>query len=368
MELFQLLTSNQRSRFYALQILVILMAFTEIAGVASIVPFMALVGDMSLLQQDTIIAQVYQATGISSEAQFVFLLGIGVLVMLFISALISMFTTWRLAMFATQVGTEIADRLYSYYLNQGWLFHASGSSAQLTKQIANESTRVTNFILQPLMHMNARIALALLMSSAIFMYDPIVALVGLLLFAVAYSILFKIVRARLQQNGKAISSMSEQRFRLMNEGFGGIKDVLLLGRDVDFIDRFNKTGKTLAYSQGTNTALSQVPRYFMELIAFGAMISLVLYLIGSHQGNLGLILPILSVYALAGFKLLPAFQQIYSSMASIKGSAAAFDAIKPDLIASQQTQRNINLNQSTNKWHAEQAASTQTNKHPKKIH
>ncbi|KAA0875737.1 6TM ABC transporter family protein [Nitrincola tapanii] len=101
-ELFSLLTPNQRSRFYTLQTLVILMAITEIAGVASIVPFMALVGDMSLLQQDTLIAQVYNASGISTEAQFVFLLGVGVLVMLFLSALISMFTTWRLAMFAAK--------------------------------------------------------------------------------------------------------------------------------------------------------------------------------------------------------------------------------------------------------------------------
>ncbi|MDP1540646.1 MAG: ABC transporter ATP-binding protein [Moraxellaceae bacterium] len=364
-ELFNLLTPNQRSRFYTLQALVILMAITEIAGVAAIVPFMALVGDMSLLQQDTLIAQIYNASGISTEAQFVFLLGVGVLVMLFLSALISMLTTWRLAMFASQVGTEIADRLYSHYLKQGWLFHATGSSAQLTKQIANESTRVTNFILQPLMHMNARIALGLLMSIAIFIYDPMVAIVGLVLFAVAYAILFKIVRARLQRNGKAISSMLEQRFRLMNEGFGGIKDVLLLGRDADFIDRFNQTGKTLAYSQGTNGALAQVPRYLMELIAFGAMIGLVLYLIASHQGNLGLILPILSVYALAGFKLLPAFQQIYSSMASIKGNVASFEAIKPDLMASQQTYQNANLNQSIITKPAEQTRPIQTNLHPK---
>jgi len=364
-ELFSLLTPSQRKRFYTLQGLVILMAFAEIAGVASIVPFMSLVGDMSLLQQDMLIAQIYNASGIRTEAQFVFLLGVGVLVMLFLSALISMFTTWRLSMFASQVGTEIADRLYSHYLKQGWLFHASGSSAQLTKQIANESTRVTNFMLQPLMHMNARIALALFMSMAIFIYDPTVAIIGLLLFAVAYAILFKIVRARLQRNGKAVSSMLEQRFRLMNEGFGGIKDVLLLGRDADFIDRFNQTGQTLAYSQGTNGALAQVPRYFMELIAFGAMIGLVLYLIASHQGNLGLILPILSVYALAGFKLLPAFQQIYSSIAQIKGNGASFEAIKPDLMASQQTHQNALLNQSASTKPAGQAATTQNNLHPK---
>lgn len=330
-QLFTLLTSSQRKRFYALQVLVVLMAFAEIIGVASIVPFMALVGDMSLLQQDTFIAQAYQASGITSEIQFVFVLGVAVLVMLFISAIISMFTTWKLSMFATKVGSEVSDRLYTHYLKQGWLFHASGSSAQLTKQIANETVRVTNLVLLPLMQMNARIALAFMMSLAIFIYDPVVAIIGLLIFAIAYLILYTLVRKRLHQNGQAISNMHEERFRLMNEGFGGIKDVLLLGRDNDFIKRFNKTGVTLAYTQGANNALAQVPRYFMELVAFGSMIALVLYLIASHDGNLGMILPILSVYALAGFKLLPAFQHIYFSIAQIKGNISAFESIQRDL-------------------------------------
>ena len=104
-----------------------------------------------------------------------------------------------------------------------------------------------------------------------------------------------------------------------------------MGRDNDFISRFNKSGKTLAYSQGTNAALAQAPRYFVELLAFGSMIVLVLYLIASHNGNLGMILPILSVYAIGIIKLLPAFQQIYSSMAIIKANIPAFESIQQDL-------------------------------------
>ncbi len=330
-QLFSLLSPNQRKRFYMLQILVLLMALMEIAGVASIIPFMTLVGNMNLLGQDTAIAQVYQATGITSESQFVFLLGIGVLVMLFVSTVISMFTIWRLSMFANKVGAEIADRLFNHYLEQNWLFHASGSSAQLTKKIAIETQRVTGGILVPLLHMNARFVLALLLVLSIFVYEPTVAIIGFSTFTLAYFFLFKVVRMRLQKNGRALSVVNEDRFRLMNEGFGGIKDVLLLGRESDFTERFKQTGMTLAYSQGTNAALVQVPRYFMELIAFGSMISMVLYLITSSGSNLGIILPMLSVYALASIKLLPAFQQIYAGVASIKGNSAAFEAIENDL-------------------------------------
>jgi HlyD family secretion protein len=333
-ELFQLLTPSQRKRFYILQFLVIIMAFTEILGITSIAPFMALVGDMSILEREGIISKIYEISGVDSPSRFVFIVGIGVLITLSLSTIISTLTTWRLSMFASKVGSEISDRLYAYYLKQNWLYHASGSSAQLIKKISNESTRMTFAVLQPLMMMNAKIVLAIFMSSAILIYNPKVAIIGLVAFSISYIILYKFVKNKLQRNGQEISDVYEKRFRLMNEGFGGIKDILLLGRNNDYIKHFEQSGRTLAYSEGTNIALSQVPRYFMELIAFGSMLTLLLYLITAYEGNLGLVLPILSVYALTAFKLLPAFQQIYSSISSIKGNISAFESIRQDLIES----------------------------------
>ena len=330
-DLFSVLTPSQRKRFYVLQILVMLMAITQIAGVASIVPFMALVADMNQLNQDTIFAQAYTISGINSEALFVFLLGVGVLVMLLLGTIISMYTTWRLSLFANKVGVEIADSLYSYYLKRDWLFHASGSSAQLTKQIATECLRVTTSILLPLVHMNGNFVLVLFMSISIFLFDPVVAIVGVIIFSIAYFVVFNLVNLTLLRNGRTISEMYEARFRLMNEGFGGIKDVLLLGRFNDFINRFNKTGAKFAYNSGVNGALAHIPRYFMEFVAFGSMIALVLYLFATYEGDISMILPILYLYAIAGMKLLPAFQQIYNSLANIQGNVAAFESIQEDL-------------------------------------
>ncbi|MDD3662908.1 MAG: ABC transporter ATP-binding protein [Candidatus Pacebacteria bacterium] len=332
-ELFALLTPDQRKRFFILQILVIFMTFGEILGIASIAPFMALVSDIDILQRDNILATVYQQTGFIDPYSFVFFLGVCVLVFLTLAAILSMFTTWKLLMFSSSVGTEIADRLYSYYLKQPWLFHVNGSSAQLTKQVSSESVRVTDAIISPLMIMNARLVFSIVLSISIFIYNPIVALSGIGIFTLAYLILYKIVKKRLQENGRNISTVATERFELMNEGFGGIKDVLLLGRNKDFIDRFANSGFKFAYARGNNMVLAQVPRYFMELLAFGSMIALVLYLLIAHKNNISMVLPILSVYALAGFKLLPAFQQIYSSISSIKSNIAAFEAIRDDLIA-----------------------------------
>src|SRR5690606_30440967 len=106
--------------------------------------------------------------------------------LLAIASVLSIVTTWRLSLFAFSVGTEIGDRLYRYYLNKDWLFHAGSSSAQLTKQIATESLRVTSQIILPLIQMKARVILASFIAVGIFVYNPVIATIGVVLFVSGY--------------------------------------------------------------------------------------------------------------------------------------------------------------------------------------
>ena len=330
-ELFFLLTLNQRRKLLHLQILIIIMSFTEIAGVLSIGAFMALVGDMNKLNGKGYLAILYQKSGLSSPIDFLFGIGIGVLVILVVAGCFSIYTTWRLSMYGTRISVELSNRLLAHYMYQPWLFHSGSNSSQLTKQITQEASRVGNGIINPLMQMNAKIIMAFFMGFAVLLYNPIVAITGILIFSSAYFILYKTVRRRLIANGREMSRAQRLRFKLMSEGFGGIKDVLLLGRQEIFIQQFEQTSQDLVYSQGTTLVLSQTPRYAMEVIAFSTVIFLVLYLLNAHDGKLGNILPILSVYVLVSFKLLPAFQGIYSSISSVRANLAAFESVYHDL-------------------------------------
>ena len=282
-QLFSLLTTQQRKKFIWMQLLVILAAFGEIIGIASIIPFMTLVGDTNILNEPNYLSNLYANSGFNTELEFVFMVGVFVLIVLVLSSCISIFTIWRLSMFAAQIGTEIGDRLYNFYLKQNWLFHSSINSSELTNKVVNETTRITNGILMPLVTMNARIALAFLMLTGLFIYDPLVATTGVFIFGIAYVFLFIFVRSRLLFNGKKISEIYGARYLLLNEGFGGIKDILLYGRANSFVNRFNNSGMKLAYSLGNNQALTLTPRYFIELIAFAIIIILTLYLILNHQ-------------------------------------------------------------------------------------
>ena len=333
-ELFGLLTHSQKKRFYKLQLLVIFSAFAEIIGISSIAPFMALVSDSTLLESNQFISYLYNYSGVETHTDFIFWIGIFVLQGLIFSTIISIIAVKKLAMFAAKVGTENADRLFKHYLNQDWLFHSSGSSAQLIKQIANEAVRVTDLVILPLILMIAKIVMVFFLLIAIIIYDPFVAVTGFIMFSVCYFIVFSFAKNKLAKNGKILSEVATDRYRLMNESFGGIKDVLILNRRESFIKRFEDAGNKFAYARGNNHVLWQVPRYFMELLAFGSMISTILILIVIDGSDINELIPILSFYVLAAFKLLPAFQQIYASFGQIKGNIAAFESIQKDLLDS----------------------------------
>lgn len=332
-QLFTLLTLHQRRQYYVLQMLVVVMAIVEMLAIASVAPFMALVGNPELLQGDNVLAHLYQRLGFTHPHDMLLWSGALLLAALTAAALFSLYTTWRLSMFAATVGVETADRLYTHYLNQPWVFHLTGSSAQWVSRITNEAQRVTNDIIQPLMMLNAKLVVASLITLGLLLYDPLIAMAGFSLFATAYVTLYRLLHRRLRRNGETVSRVATERHRLMNVGFGAIKEMSLLGRTSHFIQRFNNQGRYAAHALGNSNTLIQAPRYLVELLAFGSMVALVLMLLIHQQAELGAILPALALYGVAGLKLLPAFQQIYHSTAQIKANIPAFETIRADLLA-----------------------------------
>ena len=335
--LYKSLNTLQKRKLMQLQGLIIMMAVVELVAIASIGPFMGLVADPEVLtQKDTFLASLYQASRQTTPQDFLFLSGLGVLVLLVTATLVSMFTTWRLSLFSEALGAQLSIQLYQHYLEQDWLFHTQTSSAHLTKQIANETVRLTDGIIHALLQINAKLTLIALISLGLVLLNPTVAITALTLFSAAYILLYRTVRHQLDHNGQTMSQLATRRYQLINEGFGGIREAILFHRRPHYEKQFSKASHQFAQAKGKNNALSLIPRFLVELIAFGAMITLMLYLIAAHEGDLTQILPLIAIYALAGFKLLPALQQTYVYLTHIKGNYSAFEALKKDLVDAQQ--------------------------------
>jgi ABC-type multidrug transport system fused ATPase/permease subunit len=335
--LLLVMTPEQRKKLFVLQILVVVSAVCEVVSVLSIGPFMAMVGNAELVDNNALLNFLFLKSGADNPLDFLALSGFIVLGFMFLAAMTSIVTIWRLSIFAANVGAEFGDRLYEFYIKKNYLYHASLNSSELIKKIATEVTRVTDNILQPMVQINARIATIFFISVFIFIYNPYIAIIGVLVLSIAYLLLYATVKNRLAKNGQLISEFSSKRFSLMNEGFGSIKELHLLGRESYFVELFKNSGKVFAAAYGSSNSLYNMPRYFMEFVVYSSMVGLILVLLKSYGGELSAVLPVLGVFGIAAFKLLPSFQQIYSGAAQIRSNKSAFDGIKDDLVEAAST-------------------------------
>ena len=330
-DLIFLLSTNQKRQLLSIQIFFIIATFLEIIGILSIIPFVTLVSNINLIYEKSYLSDLFFYFNFSSEIFFLVCLGILILLSLIISSLFSIFTFWRIFMFGNQLGIEIEDRLFNYYMEQGWISYILKNSSTYTKKISVEEQRVTSGIIIPLLQMNAKILFVFFIVISIAIYNPLIAFIGASLFTFSYMTLYKSIKNFVFNNGQKVSEMYDKRFSIMNNAFGGKKEILLLGKIKQSIIQFEEAGKKISFSQGTNHTLVHVPRYFFELITFGSIIAFIIYLINFEGGNLQKIIPTLSIFVIAGYKLLPSIQQVFAYITTIRGNLAAFNDIKDDL-------------------------------------
>ena len=146
----------------------------------------------------------------------------------------------------------------------------------------------------------------------------------------SYLTIFYFMKNILLHLGNDRVKANESRFTIMMEAFGGIKETKFLGLEKDYIDRFSKPSKIYARNTSLAAVIAQIPRNFIEGIAFGGMIILILNLMTLGQGFISII-PIIALYAFSGYRLLPALQQMYAAFTQLRFSGAGLDTLYKDI-------------------------------------
>lgn len=309
----------------------IISALLETLVVLSIGPFMAFIADPNLVYENSIALEIYKYLDLKSQNAFLIFLGFAVLSLMIVSAIISIFTTRKISIFGGEIGAELSNRMYKFYIYQTLSFHLKTNSSSISSQLTLEANRMTHSVVIQFLYLNARIILIALMALTIFLTVPGVALLGTFFFALSYICLYWFASKRLERNGIALSVESEKRFKTINESFGGIKDVLLKGLQPQFSKKFINSTNNYFSAWSSSQILTLLPRYAMELAAFGSMVTAILFLLITFDNSIQEVLPILSVFGLASLKMLPAFQQVYFSFSTMKSNINAFFTVKKAL-------------------------------------
>jgi ABC-type multidrug transport system fused ATPase/permease subunit len=330
-KILDLLDTSDRRRAWALLGMILVMGVLETLGVASIMPFVAVLANPSLVQNSPYLTPIYDWLGLDSPRNFILLLGFLVLVLAVSTTTFKALTTWSVMRFTTTQNFKLSQKLFEGYLHRPYAWSLRRHSSDLARTIFSEVTQVIGGALMPAMQLLAQGTIVLLLLALLVAVDPILALVLAVVLGGIYGAVFWVSRHYVDRIGADRVEAGRERFRVSSEAFGGIKDVKLLGLEPTLLTRFEEPSQRFIRHQLSGQLIIQLPHYALQIMTVTGVLLIVQYQT-LKSGGVGHALPLIALYALAGYRLLPAVQRVYSSISSLRFAKAALDVLHRDLV------------------------------------
>ena len=332
-KLLFILTPREIRDACLLLLMVLLMALIDMIGIASILPFMTVLTNPSLIETNYILVNMFEYSkllGVENDKQFLFALGIFFVVLLVFSNIFKALTTYVQLNFVHMREYSISKRLVKNYLSQPYSWFLNRHSADLGKNILSEIGLIIGGYLKPFINLIAKGIITFAIVLLLILTDPKLALITGLTLIFAYGTIFYIVRKYVSVLGKKRTINQQLRFLTIIEAFGASKEIKIGGLEQNYIDRYSKPAKIYAKSTAYSRVLSQLPHFFLEAIALGGAMLMLLYLM-TQKGSFVNALPIFSLYIFAGLRLMPAIKEIYASFVSFTFVAPTLEKLHQDI-------------------------------------
>ena len=329
--LYSLLDKRERRRGLIVLAMLITVAFAETLGVASIMPFVSVLTNPQLVDRSPYLAAMYGFLGFQDKQSFLFFLGIVFFVILVSSLSMKALGIWGQLRFSQNRDWSWASRLVGGYLRQPYEWFLNRHSSDLATSVLAEVNQVINNALFPGMQIIANVLVALFLVALLLTVDPFLALAASVLLGGGYALIAISLRKRLQRIGMKRRQANHKRYHVVQEAFGGIKDVKITGLEEGFVNRFRMPAQSMASCQIAAGIISQIPGLAMQALLFGGMLLMLLYLMSAYEyGSFQQALPVVSVFAYAGYRLMPALQHIYQGISQMRVAEAPLNALCED--------------------------------------
>ena len=326
-DLFLVIKKKNRIKLIYIQLLLLTSAFFEVASIFVIAPFMGLVAGNIDPNTSAFVLYVQKFLDIDGINDLIFATGFITLFVFTTAAIISVLTTFALTYFGNKIGAEICVDLYNLYLSKPYLFHLNNNSSDLTSKISFDAERTSSIFLR-ILATNYGLVKSISIVTALIIYNYKVALVLGITFILTYVFIFFLFQSKFDKIGYILTNQKSKIYKLLSEGFGSIKDIIILSRKKFFVTEFEKSQNIIARKSSFVQTMSLTPRQIIETVAMGAVISLILYFAKTSGENITTILTTLAVFGLGSYKLLPSFQDIYFNLATIRASLPAYKSIQ----------------------------------------
>lgn len=327
------LTPLERKRASLILIMIIIMAILDMIGVASILPFIAILSNPSLIETNSFLNAMFQFSknfGIETNQDFLFFVGMMVFVLLITSLLFKAITAYVQFNFVQSCDHSIGKRFFEGYLHQPFGWFLNRNSAEIGKNILSEVQQLIANGINPMMELIAKSSIIISLLSLMIFVNPYVTITTICIFGFAYGLVFFFIRKILSRIGKKRLINNQLRFSIISEAFGAIKAVKMGEMEKYYIDKFTDPSKIFTQTTASSLILAVLPRFILEAIVFGVFLLIILYTF-AKSGDFNYYLPVISMYVFAGYRLMPAFQQVYVSFTQLAFVKTVLDKLHDEL-------------------------------------
>ncbi|MDR7073360.1 ABC-type multidrug transport system fused ATPase/permease subunit [Fictibacillus barbaricus] len=343
-KLLLLLNKKEKKKLIFLFFLMVVAALFETIGIGLIVPFVGLVTNPTIIQEQEILSYIYKLFNFQSTLAFT-VFGVVVLLTIFVlkNLYLLFFNFAQLKVILNQQ-VKLSKRLFEEYLNKPYTFHLQRNTADLLRNVNDEVPKVFQGIIMSGFQLFTEILVTTSILFLLLMTNTVATITSAILLCGSMWLFFKFFRKKITLLGKEQQEVSGSMIKWVNQGLGASKEVKVSGRERLFINAYTKHSQTKANNSRYMKMLEQVPRLFIETLLVSIVLITMLIIVFQEKSTSQLI-STMALFTMAAFRLMPSITRIIALITTIRYSQPALDVVYEDLFISNDKNSNIFFSQ-----------------------
>lgn len=314
------LEMRRRAQFGLLLLLMIVSALSEAISIGALIPFLAALTSPKNLSG----MGVFNFTGNLNSDNLILIATIVFSAAALLAGGIRATLLWVSTKLAFMVGAELSYKVYLKTLFQPYIEHIQKNSSETIDAVTGKSNALIFNVILPALNLLASLVMMIIIFGALVWINPLVAFSSMVGFGSIYFVLILIAKDRLHTNSKLIAINASKVIKALQEGIGGIRDVLIDGSQSIYAEIYKTENIPLRKAQAANIFISQSPRYLVESLGI-ILIAFIAYALTANSKGINSAIPILGAMALGAQRLLPVLQTAYASWTSVISSQASLE-------------------------------------------
>jgi ATP-binding cassette, subfamily B, bacterial PglK len=320
------LAPHRRKQLALLLAIMVITSFAEVLSISAVIPFLGALVSPEKVFNNSYIQPIVMSLEITEPNQLLLPLTLLFVAATIFSAGLRLALIWVQTRLGHAIGADLSVQTYERTLYQPYSVHVSRNSSEVIAGISGKIDTVVYSSLLPILSAAGSALILVTIMAALIAIDPVVALVTFGSFGAVYAMIMVLSRKRLTQHSQRISRESNQVVKALQEGLGGIRDVLIDGTQAVYCKIYRSADLPLRTAQANNQIIGASPRFLIEALGI-ALIAALAYALTGREGGVAAAIPLLGALAIGAQRLLPVLQQLYGSWSSLRGGQASLNDI-----------------------------------------